>query len=468
MQIIEIIVFLLIIVILGFLIKYKSIKKNYMKILVVVTLLAFILHVFLENTRWQIYPLYFSMFLVVIMVYFYIFRFEEFKSGNTSRIITLSLTGFLILLSGVSSFIFPLYDMPLPRGDFSIGTESFIVVDNDRLELYGEQGNRKIKIQVWYPAENTDGCDVVPWLEDGRVVAQALARDFGMPSFILNHTELINSSSYQSAPISTNLDEYPVVVISHGWRGFRNLHTDLAEELASFGYVVIGIDHTYGSVATVFSEEEIAYVNLDALPDTDTTSDFLENANTLVNTYAGDITLTLDELEKMNVGEIPSIFEGKLDLTSIGLLGHSTGGGADVAVAINDERIKALIGMDAWVEPIYETEIEKGLDMPSLFLRSGSWETGDNNINLYNLIDKSSESSILYQIDGTTHYDFSMAYMYSPLTKYLDLTGELDGDYLVSILEEIIVDFFDQNLKKDSSINTNNMDEIWEDVKKIK
>jgi hypothetical protein len=47
-------------------------------------------------------------------------------------------------------------------------------------------------------------------------------------------------------------------------------------------------------------------------------------------------------------------------MTRIGLLGHSTGG-ADVAVAINDIRIKALVGMDDWVEPIYDDdEIEKG------------------------------------------------------------------------------------------------------------
>ena len=467
MQIFESIVFLLTLAILVFLIKYKLIKKQYMSLLLGITLLSFILHIIFESTRWQIFPLYMTMFLCVGMAIFYIFRFEGFKNKKIIRRIILSLSGFLIIVSGFSSFAFPVSEMPLPSGEFSIGTESFVLTDSSREEMYADVGNRKIKIQFWYPAESTDGYDLVPWLEDGRVVAQALAKDMSLPPFILNHTALIMSNSYKEAPVSNAFDEYPIVVISHGWRGFRNLHTDLAEELASLGYVVVGIDHTYGSVATVFSDEEIAYLNPEALPDRETHSDFLEYANQLVNTYAGDIVLTLDELKKMNTGDVSSRFEGKLDLTNIGLLGHSTGGGADVAVAINDIRIKALIGMDAWVEPIYETEIQKGLDMPALFLRSGSWETGYNNINLLNLIDKSSGSSVLYQIEGTTHSDFSMAYMYSPLTKYLGITGKLSGDELVSIFKDMFVTFFDKNLKDDSSADINNMDEIWEDVRKI-
>ena len=468
MQIIEIIIFLLTISILGLLIKYKSIKKQYMSLLLGITLILFILHIVLESTRWQIYPLYIAMFLGIMMSIIFIFRFDEFQNKKIIRISILSISGFLILLSVMSSFAFPVYGMPLPSGDFSIGTESFVLTDNDRLEVYGVEGNRKIKIQVWYPAESTDGYDLVPWLEDGRVVAQALAKDFSLPSFILDHTELVMSNSYHEAPISEASETYPVVVISHGWRGFRNLHTDLAEELASLGYVVIGIDHTYGSVATVFSDEEIAYVNLDALPDRDTTSDFLRYANALVNTYAGDITLTLDELEKMNTGDVLSRFEGRLDLANIGLLGHSTGGGADVAVAINDDRIKALFGMDAWVEPIYDAEIEKGLDIPALFLRSQSWEVGPNNKNLLKLVDENLDNTRLYRIDKTTHYDFSMAYMYSPLTKHLGWTGELEGDYLVSILKSTMTDFFEQTLKVDNNVGLIIIDDIWDELRKIK
>ena len=236
-----------------------------------------------------------------------------------------------------------------------------------------------------------------------------------------------------------------MVIISHGWRGFRNLHTDFAEELASQGFFVVSIDHTYGSVATVFSDDDVAYLNLDALPERETTPNFLEYANDLVNTYAYDVIATIDYLEIIN----NSNYDGLLDLSKIGLLGHSTGGGGDVTAALLDDRVDAIIGLDAWVEPIETTLVNQPLTIPSLFLRSGQWETGFNNTNLFQLVNNSSESSYLYQIDGTTHYDFSMVYMYSPLTRLIGFTGSVKGDYLNDILETMIVDFFNQTLRNE-------------------
>lgn len=468
MQLIESFVFILTIAGLGFLIRHESMKRNHMISLVVSLMLFFTIHVILEQSRWQLYPLYLAMLLILGMSVDIIFKLKEFQKNKIIRRINISIVGLLILLFGISNIVFPVYQMETPSGTYPVGTTSYVLTDSSRTDIYGEEGNRRIKVQFWYPADSTEGYDLVPWIEDGNIVAQALAKDFGLPSFMLNHTEQILSHSYSSAPISKDDGAFPVIVLSHGWRGFRNLHTDLAEELASLGYIVVGIDHTSGSVATVFGDNDIAYLNLDALPDRDKTDDFLGLANTLVNTYASDITLTIDHLQKMNTGDISSLFEGKLDLGNIGLLGHSTGAGAGVAVAINDERIKAVIGMDAWVEPIYDGEIDKGINTPALFIRSEAWETGYNNTDLYRFIDESTETAVLYQIDGTTHYDFAMAYMISPLSSVLNITGTLEGATLVSILEGMIVSFFDEHLTSSNNVDINNLDELWEEVQKIK
>ena len=407
------------------------------------------------------------MFLSSFLVLSFVLQFEAFQNKKYLRRLTFVISIVLIIVSGISTLIFPVYDIPVPSGEYSIGTESFVLIDTQREEYYGDDENRRIKIQVWYPAESTEGYELVPWIEDGKLVSQALAKDSGLPSFALNHTELIMSNAYKGAPVSSDFETYPVVVVSHGWTGFRNLHTDLAEELASQGYIVVGIDHTYGSEATVFSEDDVSYLNHEALPDSDTTPNFLVYGNTLVNTYAGDITFTINQLELMNSGDIASIFGGKFDLTNIGLLGHSTGGGAGVEVAINDERIKAIVGMDAWVEPVSEDSISKGLLVPSMFLRSGTWETGVNNINLNSLVERNSDLTRFYQFEGTTHYDFSMVYMYSPLTKYIGLTGEVEGNHLVSIFGNLITSFFDENLKNDENVQMDDIDDLWEEVTEI-
>ncbi|MCF7925975.1 MAG: hypothetical protein K9L74_00160 [Candidatus Izimaplasma sp.] len=436
---------------------------SYASILLFIAVLIGLAHSIFGHHKWQLYMVYGSFLIAFIVLSVKVIRMTEFDWFSRIGIITL--TSVLIILSLLSTIAFPVYELPTPTGDYLIGTESFVIEDETRYEQYGDNplAHRKIKIQVWYPAETIEGYEKAPWLEDGKPVARALSRDFGLPFFALDHTADILSNSYVNAPISTTLEKYPVIVISHGWRGFKNLHTDFAEELSSHGYIVIGIDHTYGSVATVF-EDEIAYLNEEALPDRETTSNFLEYANELVTTYSEDIMTTIDYLEDINQTTSTSRFSEKLDLESIGLVGHSTGGGGGTKAVLNDDRIDAVFGLDSWVEPITEPTLRQGITIPAVFLRSGQWETSYNNDYLYTLINNSSKAT-LYQIDGTTHFDFSMVYMYSPLTKPIGFSGEINGRYLNTILTTMIRDFFNQTLVTDTydTIDIN----AWEEVREI-
>ena len=461
MVLLEIVLYILSLFILVILFMKKYQNKQFDIFVLSLFGLLEIVHFIASPFQWRFYFLYATVCLIWI-----VYLIQRVLSKSITKWLKGTLVFiifFSLFLSIGTSYAFPVYDLPTPSGTYQIGTESFVIEDTERTELYNDNVMyRKIKIQLWYPASETKGYQQVPWLEDGQVVAEALSRDTGLPGFVLNQTATIMSHSYLEAPINPDMQQYPVVVISHGWRGFRNLHTDFAEELASFGYIVVSIDHTYGSVATVFGEEDVAFVNLDALPNRETTTEFLTYANTLVSTYASDINTTLNYLESLDSS---SRFYNRLDMTKIGLLGHSTGGGADVMVALEDDRIDAVIGLDAWVEPIGHTDLSSGLSIPALFLRSGNWETGYNNDYLYGLIRNSTNQSTLYQIDGTTHYDFSMVYMYSPLTKYIGFTGEVEGRYLNQMLSQMIVSFFDDNVR--SNTYSELVIEDWEEVHKI-
>ena len=461
MLILEIFVFLITIVSLYLIMSNKIRNKSLFIGLFGLIVLVSVLHLALAGFMWQLLLLYIAINLLIIFGYFIKIREISIKK-RILKIVTI-LTSIFIVLSGLFAFSFPKYKMPEPRGDYLIGTSTFIVND-DRPEIYTDDPNdtRRIKLQVWYPAETVEGYEQAPWLLDGITISKALSKDFGFPAFALNQTAKVLSNSYLDAPISNIQDKYPIVIISHGWRGFRNLHTDFAEDLASTGYIVVSIDHTYGSVATFFEEDDVAYLNKDALPSRESTPDFLDYANRLVSTYGEDVISTIDYLEVLNSNLELSIFSGRLDLTKIGVIGHSTGGGGDVYAALKDERITALIGLDAWVESIDSTDISKGLSIPSLFLRSGDWETGENNDNLYTLIDSSEETSTLYQIDGTTHFDFTMVYMFSPLIKLVGFSGSVDSKELNLMLEEVIYYFFDETLRANTSGSTglDNIDEI--------
>ena len=413
----------------------------------------FSIHGLLNLEKWQLVPIYF----------FGVYAFILFYAKSPKKWIKVALY-ILITLSSIFSlgllYAFPIRDIPDPSGTYPIGTLKYTIEDEERLELYTDDpyDTRKFMITIWYPAANTNLYTYTKWMND-EVIADELAKNMGLPSIMLSQASEVLSNSFGFIPMSSEEDQYPVVIISHGWGGFMALHTDLAEELARRGYIVVGIDHTYGSVATSFIDETV-YQNKEALPERGEPQ-FLEAAHQLVYTYAGDISKTLDFLEEENASLTNSFFKGKLDLDHIGLIGHSTGGGASVAVALDDPRITALLGLDAWVEPIDTIDINKGLQIPAIYLRSETWEEGPNNIHLYDLISRSNQSR-LYQIEGTTHSDFTMAYMFSSLTGLIGITGSLDSNYLLLMQKDIMNSFFDEHLKGilDPSIDLTTYDEL--------
>lgn len=440
MSVLEVILYLV-----TFLLLLQSFRKfrrqSWVSIFLVITVLVFVIHVITGFVRWQLLTLYIATFLLIVWNVLVNLDTLSKKGLLSKTIIFIVSTGFLISL--IANLSFPIYEIPEPTGEHLIGTTVFEINDQDRDELYSDELSRRFMIQLWYPAEVIEGYEQAVWLEGGRPLASALAKDNFLPSFALNHATSILSNSYYDAPILVQSDKYPVVIISHGWRGFRTLHTDFAEELASHGYIVISIDHSYGSVATVFNSG-VAYLNLDALESRETNDDFQGDSNALVSTYSGDIISTIDFLEELNGNEY-SRFLNILDLESIGLVGHSTGGGAGVLTTLTDDRVDAVFGLDSWVEPIGQLELSKGISVPSVFLRSESWETGENNDYLYTLF-RNSQYMEMYQISGTTHYDFAMVYMYSPLVKLVGFTGTIDSTHLTSILRTTMIDFFDQHL----------------------
>lgn len=451
MTILKLFIFIISIILLVTL--YKNNKA--LSIVFVAILLGLNIFYIIQNgVEWMYYPIYIFISIAVLLIFF----------NKPPKMLMTTILFIFFLVSFISVLMFPVYEVPKPTGEYLIGTKEYILRDENRVEQYdNSKNNRKFKIQVWYPADSVENFEQAYWLSDGINVAKGLSKDSGLFSFMFNQLLSIRSNSYIDAKLSRKENTYPLIIISHGWRGLRNLHQDFAEELASQGYIVVGIEHTYGSVATVFKEKTV-YVNHAALLVNKSKEEYLGKANKLVNTYAADISKTIDFMEILNLND--KVFLGKIDKKKIGLLGHSTGGGADVRATLTDKRIKAVIGLDAWVEPIKEEYIARGLNVPSLFFRSEQWEKFENNKNLKKLIEKSAHKPLLYQIAGTTHLDFSMIYMLSPALKLLGFSGEINNKNLRTILTKTIDSFFNQVLKNEEKVLIDIKN--YKDVEKIK
>lgn len=420
------------------------------KIIGIVIIVLAILNGVLGKPKWQQYPLYIVAAIYLLLVLLNYLKVLELNASRVKWILGIGI--FLILFSIFTMSVFPKSKFPKPSGKFAVGTRIFDLEDQSRTEKYSENAdeNRKIKYQVWYPTDKTKNLKKAKWIHDGVIVTRQLASSMHLPGFVLDQTRDIYSNSFLEAEISKSLDKYPVVLISHGWKGFRELHTDYAEELASNGFIAISIDHTYGSQVVKFKDGSLAYISEKALPRETAPFGYNKNSNLLVKTYGNDVSSVIDDLERLNQSHRD--FKNILDLEEIGLLGHSTGGGGDVFIAMKDNRIKALLGLDAWVSPLEPEVLKQGLKIPSLFLRSEQWSKGPNNIALDSIF-KNSNNTTLITMDKTNHVDFTMTYMFSPITKYVGFTGKLGGRYSSDIQKEFILSFFNENLKNKNGSN---------------
>ena len=81
--------------------------------------------------------------------------------------------------------------------------------------------------------------------------------------------------------------------------------------------------------------------NPDALPEDMTEPGYTDTARLLVNQWADDLSVALDYLAEQNT-DPSSSFHGLLDMTNVGVYGHSTGGGATIQFCGTDARCRRV------------------------------------------------------------------------------------------------------------------------------
>lgn len=410
----------------------------------VVALVVTLLHFIVEGYRWQMVPLYGLTPLLAISSLMKLFGANDWKP------LASYLTVGLVALATALPILFPIPRIPAPSGPFQVGTRSYEFIDEARKELYsGKDEARRFMIQVWYPAEVKDSDVRAPWMENAEVFAPAIAGFFELPPFFFDHLTLTNIPAYNNADVAAADEDFPVIVFSHGWNGFNAQNAGQALELASRGYVVVGIQHTYGAMTTVFPDGTIAPNNPKALPEDGTDPNYEMVAQVLVKQWAEDISFSLDQLAAWNeAGSHP--FEGKLDLSRVGVYGHSTGGGAAIQFCGTDVRCVAVLGLDPFMRPVSAEVLESGVSQPSFFMFSQGWADDVNSPSsrlFAQFIPNVSDNYGVVKIEGTRHYDFSDLPLFSPIAPQLGLKGPLNGKRVTEIVNAYLIDFFEMTLR---------------------
>jgi predicted dienelactone hydrolase len=431
-------------------------------------------HLLLEGYRWQMVPLYVLVVLLAAIAVLRLLRPARASRPPTPRVRRTrrgwaALAGSLVVLLLMSAppVLFPVPRLPDPGGPNRIGTVTFEWTDASRLEAYtpAPDDKRKIMVQLWYPAVPAAGATTAPWVDRLDVVGPHIADYLHLPSFFLDHASLVRTNDYADAPVDPAGGPYPVVIYSHGWNGFRAINLNQSEALASRGYIAVAVDHTYGAMVTAFADGQVALNNPAAIPTGVSPDAYQAATEQLEATFAADLRFTLDQLAQLNSGAIPSPLTGKLDLTRVGVYGHSTGGGATVVMCAADPRCKAALGMDPWVGPVPRPVLEAGLRQPFLAMMSQSWSSPDNSALLDTLLAAGTGDQAKMAIAGTSHYDFTMLPLLTPLAPALGLKGPIDGQRGMQIITDYLVAFFDHSLKGTGTVDRPGYPEVRYEVR---
>lgn len=231
--------------------------------------------------------------------------------------------------------------LPAPTGPYDVGTVSLRLVDRRRADPWVAGRRRELMVDVRYPARSVDSHPRVPQMTKGEAAGFDRVNNFGdLPKGRIDWSGT-ETFAHLGAPPDRR-GPRPVVLYSPGVGDPRTLGTTLTDELASHGYVVVAIDHTYDASAVEFPGER---VETTLLPQEFERAQ-KEGPEAVValmrKTCAvrvADTRFVLDEVER-------AFATGRLERAPIGMFGQSAGGFAALQTMHDDGRIAAAANLD--------------------------------------------------------------------------------------------------------------------------
>ncbi|MGW6129104.1 alpha/beta hydrolase family protein [Cellulomonas sp. NPDC055163] len=350
----------------------------------------------------------------------------------------------LVAAGGVAAWALPVPTFPRPSGESAVGTTVLEWTDPAREEAATpEAGDRRtVVVQLWYPAQpSTPGAPRAQYLgrtpHEATTVAAAAADYLGVPALVLDGPPRARSHAVVDAPPATG--RLPVVLFSPGLGGLRTQSTAWAEDLASRGYVVAGIDHPYDSAAVVLADGRVVRTQIAS------SGDPQEDARRRIGwttVRAADLGFVLTQLGRLDRGEIASPFEGLLDTGRAAAAGHSVGGAAAVRAAAQDPRFTAVIDLDGGLDP------DQGPpQQPVLALAHEVRDEADAAYvaRLSSVLARGAGTGYLLTVPGSAHLTFTDAPLYLPPVP--SVTGSLGPARSVRTTAATCAAFLDATLR---------------------
>jgi predicted dienelactone hydrolase len=348
-------------------------------------------------------------------------------------------------------------ELPAPTGPFAVGRAVYDWRDDTTVDpLAPNSAKREILAWVWYPAVRRPSFVFEDYLPaDMRAAA---GPQFGPLRFVTHDVAKVHAHSVREAAMPAQ-QSFPVVILRGGLSAQVTTYTTLAEDLASHGYVVTGIDAPYRTSSVAFPDGRVIKRTEQNDLELYSEQDMPRVALKLLAAWTSDIGFALDRLAQLSVGDPSGRFTGRLDMTRVGVFGHSFGGAQAAQFCHDDARCRAAIDIDGLP---FGTVIQEGMRKPFMFLMEGKGNAAsapDAEVrqlmtdmrSIYDRLPPDTRLSVA--IRGANHFTFSDdgAVLKSELVRgVLRLLGMLriEGRRQLQVTAYCVRTFFDAYLKQ--------------------
>jgi predicted dienelactone hydrolase len=229
--------------------------------------------------------------------------------------------------------------------------------------------------------------------------------------------------------------------------GLRLQNSSTLQELASWGYIVVAIDHTDAAAVTVFPDGEARFYNLEPFGITaaDGEPDKSLIAERVFPVWVADQRFVYDTLETWAVND--TLLANKLDLDRIGSFGHSFGGATALEVCRIDRRCRAAVNLDGG---LYGQLLEQSAIRPLLLMTSAESSQYTATVEEWTrLVTKANDDAYWLEIPGSTHLSFTITQLLSPVLA----PENFDPRAGLQIIDKYLRLFFDLHLRDHDAMN---------------
>ena len=326
-----------------------------------------------------------------------------------------------------------------PTGPSAVGRIEIALTDSARVDPFASDGRaREIPVWIWYPTAKGNSAATAPYLP--KTWADAANKANGPAGVLFQDNNAVQTNSIADAPLQSKSP--PVVVLFPGLGNSIAEYTELAEDLASHGYAVVGINPTGSSTVVGFPNGQLVYAtpkgsiaetNIDA---------WYATASRLVGVWVDDAAFVVATLTKTP----PAV--GALDFSRVAYVGHSLGGNASFEVCAHDLRCVAAVDLDG---TLFSQVRGTGLKVPGLILQANDKVSCDDFCQRKKADFKSLTSVGPvrdFALDGAEHLNFSdNGVLFMPLLHAVGNLGSIDGARGVLITRDVVRAFLDQGIR---------------------